>query len=292
MKREHLRLGAAIGLGVAAAGVFWYVQKLSTANVVPVLVAARDLEPREVIGAKDLTRKWVPPAAVDQRAIQNEADLIGKTLLSPVYAGEQIRAERITLPDLALAEDEVALAISTDLVNAVGGTLRRGDLVDIYVTLSLEKTRRADVYKVGEAVRVVSVRDSNARLRDNGDDDAAASLIAGVSSVGNPAVVILKVPSDSVAYLKEAAAIGTLTMVKWCPNKQATPTVITPLPPIDLASPNVPGFFSQSATTGTSSSSQLSTGISSSEAGLIEAGSNVVPSSGASNSTAAKGVNP
>lgn len=286
MRREHLRLGAAIGLGVAAAGVFWYVQKLSIATVVPVVVAARDLQPREVIGADDLARKWVPPAAVDQLAIQNEAELIGKTLLSPVFMGEQIRRERITLPDLALAEDEVAVAIPTDLINAVGGTLRRGDLVDIYVTLSIEKTRRADVFRVGEAVRVLSVRDANARLRDNGDEDAAGNPLTGVSSVGNPAVVILKVPSDSVAPLKQAAAIGTLTLVRWSPNKEATPTVIHPLPPIDIAAPNVPGYYSQSA-------AQFSANVPTSQTGgLIEAGSNAGSSTNtADTSAAAKGVN-
>lgn len=227
LRRETIIAMVAVMLGVTAAGALYVVQQAST-QLVPVLVATRDIPARQVLRQADLRLDLVVPAVKDSNAIHDPAKLIGQVLVSPIFAGEQIRPGRINENERELTMDEVAVGIPTDLNRAVGGLLEAGDVVDIYwVPSSDTKVLGARIpQKMGEGFRVLTVRDASARAtgpRVNSDPTRSQA------SAGLPAVVVLKVPKDDrdvSGQLIAAAGTGSLVFTKRAPNAEipAVPT--------------------------------------------------------------------
>lgn len=261
MKRETVIASASILLGIAAAGTLYWVQRFST-QLVPVLVAARDVEARQVLQKEDLRYEMVIPAAKDQLAIQDPDKLMGQVLVSPIYTGEQIRPGRIDESERDLTSDEVAIAFPTDLTKGVGGLLEAGDVVDIYVVPPAGKVLgQLDPWKLGEGFRVLSVRDGAARAtgpRVNSDPTRSQG------AAGLPAVVVLKVPKDMPTDLLRVDQIGTmLTFAKRASNMPVPEQpIIYPLPP-NYLTPDINGLLngtnvrpSQGDQSGSSSGSQ------------------------------------
>jgi Flp pilus assembly protein CpaB len=177
-----------VACGVVAAGGL-YLRDQSGHELVRIIVASRDIPGREIVQAADLKEVMVPAAAVVKSAVQDESQLVGKMLLSAVYAGEQIRPQRVKPSPLELAPDEEAIAIQSDLVAAVGGLLQAGDVADVFLTVTVPNTKRVEVYKIGAAVRVLSVRDNNARAtgpRANSDPAKQAGVPAVTMAVPSP----------------------------------------------------------------------------------------------------------
>lgn len=220
-RREPLIAAVALIIGLTAAAALYIVQEAST-QLVPALVAARDLPARHLIRREDLHFTYVLPAARDPRAVHDPEQLVGHLLLSPVFAGEQFRPGRIHPDEGDLTADEVAVAVETDLVNSVGGLLTAGAVVDIYwIPGSDARALGAPVpRRIAEAVRVLSVRDSAARATG---PNTTADPTRTQPAAGLPAVVVLKVPADDrdiPGKLLTATALGRLTFVKWAPNAQ------------------------------------------------------------------------
>lgn len=231
-RREHKIIAAAAIVGLTVAGGLWWVDKASV-KLVPIVIAARDLDARHTIQASDLKTIAVPPSGRDNGAVHDPDQLVGKSLISPVFSGEQFRQGRVTVGDRELGADEVAFALRTDLTSAVGGLLNVGDMVDLYLVPGdangqPAQGRKVEVFKVGEGYRVFSIRDSNAKATGDSlnSDPSRTNNVAGV-----PAVVVLKVPTDHVAGLRQATALGVITFVKRSPNAPTPerPTLI-PLP--------------------------------------------------------------
>lgn len=215
MKRELRIFLVALLFGLLAVGALWYLQRLSIERV-PAVTAARDLPARHVIAREDLAVIMVPPGQRDAKALQDPAQLVGQELLSPVYAGEQLRPERVIPAERALAADEVAVPLKTDLVRSLGGTLKAGDLVDIYWTpraLAGGRSGRVEVQRIGEGFRVFAIRDAGARA--TGDDVNNADPTRTQAVGGVPAVVLLKVPLEMVPGLLQATELGELTLTRW-----------------------------------------------------------------------------
>lgn len=221
IRREHKIIAVAAGIGLTVAGGLWWLDS-SRVELVSVVVAAHDLQARQIIRDEDLTTVPMPPAAKDSKAIHQPSQLVGKTLISPVFAGEQFRPNRVGVGDRELGPDDVAMGFKTDIVNSAGGILSAGDVVDVYVVPGDANGqpaagRRVDVFKVGEGYRVYSVRDGNARETGpvvNTADPTRSQGLAGI-----PVVVDLKVPTEHVAGLKQASTIGgTVTFVKRSPD--------------------------------------------------------------------------
>jgi pilus assembly protein CpaB len=87
-------------LGALLAGLAtWLVVQASTAPpapTVPVWTAARDLDSGTVLAVDDLTRTGFAPGSVPRGAVRSPADVVGRTLATPLGEGEPVSTAQVT----------------------------------------------------------------------------------------------------------------------------------------------------------------------------------------------------
>ncbi len=150
MKRKT-RIIASVLLGlVAAALTCWYTMSVRNeaqeaqreamasygGDVVRVCVATRDIEPGEAIDESNVgVEDWVS-SLLPSGAYTSVSDIAGKAacsripkraVLSPAYF--ETSASALDVP-----AGMVAVSVASDAEHALGGTLERGDTVDIYIS--------------------------------------------------------------------------------------------------------------------------------------------------------------
>ncbi len=146
-------------LALVAGGAAFYVinQAQQQAGQGPlqkvgVVVATRDIPARKPIEADDLTIRQVPLDPTNERGIfQSPSDLVGKVLAVTVLQGQMVTANMLASsaagggfsilgPTETVAPDSpafraVSLTVSDD--RAVGGLLKAGQTVDVFVTATV-----------------------------------------------------------------------------------------------------------------------------------------------------------
>lgn len=119
-------------------------------------VPAHDLPPYHIISANDLTIASVSPHRVTEETIRNVQDLVGCYTLQALAAGEPfLRSQIVAVPDPALVTDTLAVAVSTDSANILGGALRPGDVVTLAAVPASDSVTPAILF---DAVLVLDVR--------------------------------------------------------------------------------------------------------------------------------------
>lgn len=160
----------------------------------PVLVAARDLVPGDVLGRSDLTYAHLPPATVPDGVLA-EADALGRTTAAPLRRGEPLTDVRVVsgslvsgYPGRVAAPVRIADAGSVRL-------LRTGDRVDVLA---------ADPQGVNGAVVVAHDAPVVALPRA-----AGSGLSSGLTSGG---LVVLAVREETAAALAAAGVSAYLSV--------------------------------------------------------------------------------
>lgn len=165
----------------------------------PVVVAAHDLEGGETLGSEDLVvRRW-SPGTVPRGITSRTADLVGRTLASPLRAGEPVSDRRVVAPGL-LAGYPGLEAVPVRVAEAdVAPLLRVGDTVDVVA--------------VGGSGRAwTAARDARVLALPRAEDEATAGLSGDLSGAVGGAVVLLGVPADVALRLVSAGSSGPLTL--------------------------------------------------------------------------------
>jgi Flp pilus assembly protein CpaB len=126
------RLLAAVLAAVAVAAGLRAVEPPPTPTV-PLMVAARDLPPGEVLDDGDLETLPVDPALRPSRVVALE-DAVGRTLAAPVRRGEPVTDVRLVSAEL-LATTPGLTAVPLRIPDPdVVGLLAVGDVVDVLAT--------------------------------------------------------------------------------------------------------------------------------------------------------------
>lgn len=103
---------------------------------IEVCVAARDLATGEIVESGAVaTKMWVADL-LPEGAVTDPAQIVGQRLGSPVYRGEVVCARRMEAggSDLSVPEGMAALSVPARPVQAVGGSVEPGMVVDVYAT--------------------------------------------------------------------------------------------------------------------------------------------------------------
>jgi pilus assembly protein CpaB len=173
-QRNMILLALAIGFGLVAAFLTAKLGARSPIEMVPVLVAAKNLnqgdkldKPEELFVRKPFPRESVPPEFIDDLAT-----LKGKTLQRTIRAGTHVTQEDITpaggidLPiDPKTGDRYKAIAIKASVENAVAGLIKPGSHVDIIVVERLQSGKTTSTLLL-QNVLVVAMNDQIRRTEE------------------------------------------------------------------------------------------------------------------------------
>ncbi len=170
MKKGPMIAGIVCGL-VCAACVFLYAQMVrgeaDTARAeameryggeqVEVLVATKDIYPGETLDSSNATvRTWLSDLLPDE-CVTSLSDVKGIQVTSMIVKGEAVSRHRFESGSSSVDVPEgcVALSVSAQDVQTVGGSLKAGNLVDVYATGS-------QTSRIGEGILVLATNVDNA----------------------------------------------------------------------------------------------------------------------------------
>jgi Flp pilus assembly protein CpaB len=209
-------VGVVLTLTALAGSVAFWV---SASDAHPVIIATRDLPPGATLRSSDLAVAYVRMDDVLYRAAV-PADmldgLVGRQLGEPVHA-QQVLARAQLADQFGLGPDQVAITIPARPDSAAGGRLRKGDAVEVLMTVADKARNEVHTRPVLERAQVFDV---------GRDQSLASSSLASESadtSRGPITSVALAVSADQARQLAEARRSGDLDIVLLPPPQVAHP---------------------------------------------------------------------
>ncbi len=128
---------------ITAFGVFTAISKME--NLVPVVVATDNIEPHEEITEKKVRIEEVPAIGRSELAVDDVSLVVGGYSTTKIFAGQTILHPMVAKQFDETGASGVAMSIPNGSYRAVsfpatadncfGGKVKKGDLVDIVVTL-------------------------------------------------------------------------------------------------------------------------------------------------------------
>lgn len=227
---------AVVGLAVAGTAYFLLDQQVRRATaapkVEPVLMAARTIPAYQVIQEGDLRWGQVPAGSRPEGAVVDPQEVLGRAARDTIFAGEPIRKERLLDSPLVLGPTERAIAIPTDLIRSVGGSVVPGDRVDVLWVTSADV--EAQVLASGAVVMDLRAGDGRSLVRWDTVSAVGGSVVqavreatqqvtAGAPAQGAqavqtrqsvPAAVILRVSESEALRIARSLAGGQIVLVK------------------------------------------------------------------------------
>jgi Flp pilus assembly protein CpaB len=174
---------------------------------VEVLAAARDLAAGTVLVTGDLVARRVPEAARPADAPASAEELVGRTVVVPLLAGDAVLGRHLLTSDLLAGFGDDVVAVPVRLSDdAAAAVLRRGDVVDVLAATAGDPVDPAS----GSAVVVAS----RVRVLLAGGQDASAGsgLLGAAAPTTGSAPVVLAATSSQALALARAAVSARLTV--------------------------------------------------------------------------------
>lgn len=219
--RNRVLLALAILFGLAAAaGTFFYLNSVKQAYRLsgqyrPVVVALTHIPPRTAITRQMVAVKDVPKEYVHPDALTDVGAVVGAITRAEIVAGEQVLRARLMRGDeqaegLAgvVPPGKRAVAVAVNDVTGVGGSLRKGDRVDIVGTVETGHGAVSTLLLQGIVVLAVN--------------DAGRGTAASQGVPGGQRTVILAVTPQEALPLVLATEEGRIRMLLRSPKDQET----------------------------------------------------------------------
>jgi len=218
MKKKIIAFALSLFFATGAlALVYWYVQQ--NLQEVTVVAVSKDLPPYTRLTEGMVELKKVAVNGLHSRAATNLSSVLNKYTTTPFVAGEIILTNKISsanrLPKGYLHQlkpEERVIAISTDLTKSVGGTVKPGDLVDLIVVLEEKVAGRNLAKTFLQQVRVIDVRDPNAKQLDEKTQKDEQQII-NTNQKKVPGAVLLAVQSQQAEQIALYQKLGEITLV-------------------------------------------------------------------------------
>jgi len=192
INQRILLLAIVIGL-VTSAAVFSYLTRKEEAGgakeVIQVVVATVEIEPRQVIGEEMLKVKKIPAQFVHSSAFKDPRQLLGKVVKERILAGEIILQERLlqgkkgedsSRLSALIPEGKRAFTIAVDSESGVGGMLQPGDFVDILGTFD-SNTAGEDITALFlQNIEILAIAEETAgekKSRGKGKEETTVTLL-------------------------------------------------------------------------------------------------------------------
>lgn len=159
----------------------------------PVLVAAQQVQPGEVITAEHLRTAWISAAeGIDYLPASARAGIVGQIAAEPLSRGKIIGSGAV-IKTPALPAGFVAMSLALKPEKAAAGELRPGDRVAVIASTSPDRP---------DARTTILLRDIE-----------ILSSRRNQSSEGSAVLVVLKVRLEEARAIAEAQSSGTIHLV-------------------------------------------------------------------------------
>lgn len=200
--RRGLSLVAALATGLAVYSyVSWLRSQVPVAGrMVPLIVAAVDLQPGDVITSGMVRLVSHPERYLPPGALRSQAGAVGRVAAVPIYAGEPITARRVGRPGRAIPPGSRAYTF----VAALGFAPKAGDRVDVIGTFPRDVLGDAASMTVLRQKEVIAVR------RASG---ASGKLFGAGEQTSSGLGITLLVNPEEAERLALAEALGRITVV-------------------------------------------------------------------------------
>jgi len=184
-----------------------------------VVMAKHKLAARTQITQEDLSIVEVPKAFLSDQVVMDADDIIGDfvSLDGFIPSGSLIYRsmvekldDAIDEPSLLLKPGQAVMALDVNLTSSAGNTLMKGQKIDVYGTIKINRETIVDV--LIKQVRVIGVKDKN------GED---------VTHSGNqiPKILLLAIDQESIPAVTKLLAIGDITLTPTAYNEYETECV-------------------------------------------------------------------
>ncbi|MGB9804250.1 Flp pilus assembly protein CpaB [Desulfofundulus sp.] len=186
-----------------------------------VLVARRDIMPQSVITPGDIGFADLPAGSRIPGSLQDPKEVVGKKAVMTIFKNEQILPQKLTDASLALGPGEAQVGLPADTVDAVGMTIKPGDIVDVYwqppaekgLPSSQDQPAVQQAREIAEHAVVIDLVNKN-NTSAYGAAPAPPEERRQGTVDDTPSVVVLKVKNDYVQAVATAVGNGRIYLVK------------------------------------------------------------------------------
>lgn len=222
-RKSSTNLGGLFLLFAAAVGILAIIVTSSPGDKTYVVRAKDAVAPLITLDAAQFEVSAVDSSAVEPDVVQGgsekeaqaalEAAVAGKWFAYPVGAGQQIRTTMLADSGMLaapLGEDERLVSITVSVANAVAGSVRAGNLVDIYVS-----DQDGFTGVLGQGVEIVAVSLQPEQFESAAKqqfDEPGKSLSDFIPAQPVDGTYVLRVSAAEVAKYVAADAAGKITM--------------------------------------------------------------------------------
>lgn len=127
-----LRIAILIGLATCAVSAYFLFHFASTyQETMQIVVPKQDIPAYKQLNNNNVGIKSVPVGSVGSKVALEPSQVMGKVTTVTLYAGEQIRLERLT-EKRNIDVNKQQVAVNVNLTRSVGGVVSPGDIVDVY----------------------------------------------------------------------------------------------------------------------------------------------------------------
>ena len=219
-RRKSLIAGILCGLACVAA-ILLYTQELYASveaersealarfggEQIEVYVATRDIAAGETLSSANAEKQLWIGELLPQDAVFDLAEVEGKTLSSPIYAGEVVSLRRFDEENtftLQVPEGMCAVSVPSKSVSTVGGSVQAGSVVDVYATSGIATELLAS------SVLVLSTSATTATGDQESSDvtwvtlAVSPELVEELIAAAQKTELYFAIPSDSLDTSQEA----------------------------------------------------------------------------------------
>ncbi len=196
---------------------------------IQIVVAQKDIAPREVVRENMLLLKEMPSNAVPAGAVRRTTDVIGKPAKVGIVQGEIITGQKMynSMQDAGLSgripPDCRAVTVGISDVTGVTGFAQPGDYVDVILVSSQVEPDKVTSELVLQNVLLLAINKSvdnastapkqnNANSQKQGAQQASQAGNDNVKAVGKPATATLALTPEDSLRLAAKAQLGQIVL--------------------------------------------------------------------------------
>lgn len=198
-----------IGLATCVTSVYFLFQySANYQQLTGIVVPKRDIAAYEQLTEDNLGIKQVPVGSVDAKVAVEVSQILGKVTTVPLYAGEQIRLERL-IEKRMIDLNKHHVAVNINLTRSVAGTLTPGDLVDVYWVVD-------NIPPSGPIAKnciVIKITDGQGLTTIKPQQQPSIGLEGANTTTSLPAVVVLAVNPTEVPQVVKGSADKSIEIV-------------------------------------------------------------------------------